>query len=71
MILDSQALTHLEIVEATGAKAGDDTGSLFKFINYTRTPFGKRALKRWLMSPLMNIKLINERLDAIDDLKNN
>ena len=61
----------MEIVEATGAKPGEEKGSLFEFINYTRTPFGKRLLKRWIMSPLMDIGEINERLNAVDDLKDN
>jgi DNA mismatch repair ATPase MutS len=33
----------------------------------TKTKFGKRLLRKWVMSPLMNEYHINQRLDAIDD----
>jgi len=47
---------------------GKTDGSLFSFVDNCKTPFGKRQLKRWLLSPLMNIQKINQRLDAIEDL---
>lgn len=65
MVLDSQALQHLEIVETTQGKT---EGSLLSFVDQCKTPFAKRQLKRWLLSPLMNIKKINDRLDAVEDL---
>ena len=52
MVLDSQSLQHLEILESA---TGEKDGSLFGFIDHCKTPFGKRQLKRWLMSPLLNI----------------
>lgn len=65
LVLDSQALQHLEIVETA---AGKVEGSLYHYVDHCKTPFGKRQLKRWLLSPLMNIKKIEERLDAVEDL---
>jgi DNA mismatch repair ATPase MutS len=65
MVLDAQALQHLEIVESA---AGDVKGSLFHYIDHTKTQFGRRHLKRWLMSPLLIPEKINARLDAVDDL---
>lgn len=32
------------------------------------TAFGKRLLKRWVVSPLKDAKKVNERLDAVTDL---
>ena len=64
MVLDSQCIEHLEIIEAG---TGEKEGSLLNFIDHCQTHFGKRELKRWLLSPLMNIAKINDRYDAIDD----
>lgn len=65
MVLDSQALQHLEIVESTSGKV---QGSILHFIDHCKTQFGKRQLKRWLLSPLLNADKINSRYDAIEDL---
>jgi len=46
-------------------------GSLFHYVDNCKTSFGKRQLKRWLLSPLMNIEKINQRLDSIEDLIDN
>ena len=64
-MLDAQALQHLEIVESA---MGTDKGTLFEFVDHTKTPFGKRQLKRWCMAPLTNIGKIEARLNAITDL---
>lgn len=65
MILDSQALQHLSIFETSEG----EPGSLFKVIDRTKTKFGKRLMRRWIMSPLTNISQLNERLNAIEDLE--
>ena len=58
MVLDSQSLQHLEIVESA---AGKKEGSLLHFVDHCVTPFGKRQLQRWLMAPLMNIEKLKDR----------
>ena len=72
MVLDSQCLQHLNILDFQNAEESkqskQEEGSLFAFINHCRTPFGKRQLKRWLMSPLLNPDMINDRLDSVADL---
>ena len=66
MVLDSQALQHLEIFETPlGEK-----DSLFWKIDRTKTKFGKRLFRRWVMQPLLDPYKINQRLDAIEDLEN-
>lgn len=70
LILDSQALQHLEIFE-TGAPIKPEEGTLFSFINKTVSPGGKRMLKRWLCAPCLNVDKINSRLDALEDLQKN
>jgi DNA mismatch repair ATPase MutS len=65
MVMDSQALQHLEIFETPlGEK-----DSLFCKIDRTHTKFGKRLLRRWMMQPLLDPHKINQRLDAVEDLE--
>jgi len=49
MILDSQALQHLEILETQGFSKNPEEGSLFAYINRTASPYGKRLLKRFFL----------------------
>lgn len=65
MVMDSQALQHLQIFETPLGTAG----SLFDKIDRTKTKFGRRLLRRWLMQPLLDPVKINQRLDAIEDLE--
>lgn len=67
MIMDSQAIEHLEVTECMVNGKGTIDGSLFEFVNHTKTQFGKRQLKKWLLSPLLCPKKINDRLEAVDD----
>ncbi|CAI2370907.1 unnamed protein product [Moneuplotes crassus] len=71
MVLDSQALEHLQILEVKTARGMVQEGSLFGMIDDSRTPFGKRLLKKWISSPLQNIEMINSRLDSVEDLIEN
>jgi DNA mismatch repair ATPase MutS len=45
MILDSQALEHLQVLEIRTEHSITTKGSLLDLIDSTRTPFGKRLLK--------------------------
>lgn len=67
MILDSQALQHLQVFQT----AEGQQGSLFQVIDRTKTKFGRRLLRRWIMSPLINPNNLNQRLNAIEDLQDN
>lgn len=71
MILDSQALEHLQILEIRNAHSVTAKGSLLDLIDDTRTPFGKRLLKKWISAPLTSISAINSRLDSVEDLIEN
>lgn len=72
MVLDSQALEHLEILEPqnTYQTKSNVKDSLFKYMDNCATSMGQRLLKKWVCSPLMNTEMINERLDACEDLDN-
>ncbi len=67
MVLDSISLVNLEIFENNFD--GTQTGTLFEQVDFCMTPFGKRLLKNWLVNPLCDPEAINDRLDAIEDLR--
>lgn len=71
LILDAQALQHLQVIEANNGTKISKEGSLYEYVDNCVTAFGKRKLKSWLMSPLLDIDLVNERLDAVEDLMKN
>jgi len=62
MALDGQTLANLEIVKN---QDGTLKGTLLEFVDRTVTPFGKRKLRTWIMSPLFNIAAITERQNAV------
>ena len=66
--IDSQAINCLELLEVQGLTKTQKEGSLFHYLDYTRSAFGRRLLKKWISTPLQNIEQINERLDAVEDL---
>ncbi len=39
--------------------------SLFSILNLTKTPMGRSLLMQWFMRPLLDIQMLNERLDAV------
>lgn len=71
MVIDAQAIEHLELLEIPGRSRLAKEGSFFSFISQgCSTAFGKRLLKRWVVGPLKDPKKVNERLDAVTDLVN-
>ncbi|EGE01700.1 DNA mismatch repair protein msh6 [Trichophyton equinum CBS 127.97] len=66
LVLDGQTLINLEIFANT--YDGSSEGTLFHLLNRCVTPFGKRLFKQWVCHPLMDIKKINARLDAVESL---
>ncbi|MEO0009340.1 MAG: DNA mismatch repair protein MutS [candidate division WOR-3 bacterium] len=71
LLLDRITRRNLELIEPlhlTESKS-DIKGTLFWVLNQTKTPGGARLLRRWILSPLLSVKDINYRLDAINELK--
>ena len=60
----------MEIVECVNDNKRSAEGSLLQWIDHTVTQFGKRMLRKWILSPLVDPEKINERLDAVEDLVN-
>ena len=69
MSLDINARRNLEITE----KMRDKTkkGTLLWVLDKTSTSMGGRLLRRWLNDPLLDVSEIQERLDAVKELKDN
>ena len=68
LFMDAQALQNLEILEVSYLNTWTEQNSLFSFMDYTKSHFGRRMYKRWLTAPLLNVDIIKERQDAVDDL---
>lgn len=66
LILDSVSLRNLEIIDSIFSR--DKSKTLFGILNNTKTSGGGRLLKKQLISPLIEINKINERLDSIEEL---
>ena len=66
MVLPQTTVRNLELL-ATAA-TGRTTGSLFHFINRTRTGMGARLLRTWLLAPLQDPVAIDRRLDGVGAL---
>ncbi|CDW71809.1 domain iii family protein [Stylonychia lemnae] len=68
MEIDSQAIKQLELLEVPGTDKPKKEGSLFHYLDHTKTVFGRRLLKKWISTPLFDVDKINTRLDAVEDL---
>ncbi|WP_224410828.1 DNA mismatch repair protein MutS [Oscillatoria salina] len=66
LILDRQTIRNLEIIQTV--RDGTFYGSLLWALERTSTAMGGRALRRWLLQPLIEIKGINARQDTIEEL---
>lgn len=64
MLLNTNTLESLDIFSNDGGK-----GSLYWVLDHTRTSFGARILKEWVLRPLLNQSEIEERLDAVECIK--
>ena len=65
-IIDAIAKRNLELVE--NQQDGGLQGSLIDALDETCTPMGARLLRQWLVKPLKNPYLINQRLDVVEEL---
>ncbi len=65
LVLDAVTVRNLELIEPLFA--GTDAGiTLFRSIDSTITPMGKRLLRAWLLRPSLDLAEINARLDAVE-----
>ena len=64
LAIDPTTMKNLEVVECS---TGGRTGSLLHEIDRTVTPMGGRALRAWLLRPLLALERIQDRLDAVEE----
>ncbi len=66
MHLDESTIRNLELIASMSD--GKKYGTLLWFLDETKTPMGARLLRRMILSPLTDEKLIMGRLSAVDSL---
>jgi DNA mismatch repair protein MutS len=66
LIVDHQTRRNLEIMQTV--RDGSFHGSLLWALDKTCTTMGSRALRRWLLQPLLDTKGIHARQDTIQEL---
>jgi DNA mismatch repair protein MutS len=64
LILDAVTVRNLELIEPLFAGTGDAV-TLFRALDHTLTPMGKRLLRAWMLRPSIDVAEINHRLDAV------
>jgi DNA mismatch repair protein MutS len=65
LVLDAVTVRNLELIEPLFA--GSDAGiTLFRAVDATVTPMGKRLLRAWMLRPSIDRAEIDARLDAVE-----
>src|SRR5438067_9806209 len=71
LLLDAVTCRNLELIEPIFNPAGSDAGAeatLFRTLDATLTPMGKRLLRSWLLRPSIDVEEIQARLDAVEEM---
>lgn len=69
MVLDPATLRNLELVRPLNAD--DPQSTLIYVLDYTVTAMGARHLREWISHPLVSVKRIEERSEAVGELVSN
>ncbi len=65
LVLDAVTVRNLELIEPLFA--GSDAGTtLFRAVDASVTPMGKRLLRAWMLRPSIDLAEIKARLDAVE-----
>ncbi len=67
--IDASTSRNLELTSTM--RGGTRKGSLLWLLDKTVTSMGARKLKKWMDEPLYNISKIQERLDSVQEIKEN
>src|SRR5579871_3862296 len=65
LVLDAVTVRNLELIEPLFANTGNEV-TLFRALDATLTPMGKRLLRAWLLRPSIHVPEINQRLNAVE-----
>src|SRR3954466_631901 len=66
LVLDAVTVRNLELLEPLFA--GGDAVTLFRALDATATPMGRRLLRAWMLRPSIDESEIGQRLDAVEAL---
>ena len=66
VIADEQMRRQLEVLR--NSEDGSERGSLLWLVNHTKTAMGSRLMRSWVTHPLKRVHMINQRLDAVQEL---
>ncbi|MFI5005873.1 MAG: DNA mismatch repair protein MutS [Solirubrobacterales bacterium] len=66
LVIDGLTRRNLELVESM--TDGGRRGTLLDVLDQTRTAMGARALREWILRPLVELERIQDRLDAVEEL---
>ena len=69
MFLDISSRRNLELTENIREKS--KKGSLLWVLDKTKTPMGARLIRKWIEQPLIQKQQIEQRLEAVEYIKNN
>ena len=69
LVLDAPTQRNLELVKNN--HDGSSKHTLFAVLDRAVTPMGSRMIKKWLLRPLIKQSAIEQRLSAVEYLKNN
>lgn len=72
MHLDQTTIRNLELAKPITANEGRATGdgpTLLSVVDRTATAMGSRLLREWLVRPLLDLRAIEARLEAVGELK--
>ncbi len=67
LVLDAVTVRNLELVEPLFG--GPREATLLHVIDRTTTPMGARLLRQWLLKPSFDVREIEARLEAVEELK--
>ena len=65
LVLDAVTVRNLELVEPLFSGTGSEV-TLFRTLDATLTPMGKRLLRSWLLRPSIDLPVIQARQDAVN-----
>lgn len=63
--IDENAVSSLELVRS---QDGARQGSLWALLDHTKTSFGSRKLKEWILQPSLSVEEIRRRQDSVEGL---
>jgi len=68
MLLDDATIRNLDLIESTSKAPGGAPACVLGVIDITKTAMGGRLLRDWMIRPLTESAVINQRLDAVESL---